>query len=194
MPLQRRDIRLATIAALTGGDAAPYATMAQDRVFDSRQDAYLHFQNRDVSPCIAVYTDGVEYRPINGALGAPYPMQTFCDLVIEMSLTGFSPDLSIDSAMEARLDLFESQVFEALFSTQRLYAEAWQTTFKRIHGIQSERLANAEHNTRIAQRDLVMKVEYDQRCLSLADAFPNLTELRFVATLNGEDIATGTVP
>mgnify|MGYP000330181047 CR=1 FL=1 len=190
MGQQRMNIRFATIAALTNTDAPPFPTMAEGRVYDSRQDPLMGASGQDsTGPNICVYTDSTKMRPINPQQKPFWPLTYRADLILEMSIGSQYDDLMTDREMEARLDLFESQVMQALFDPRVETAMSWQSTFKRMHEIESVRLANAEHNTRLAKRDLVFDLEYDGACADIASAFPRFERLSAILAIGDEQVA-----
>jgi len=186
MHSQRKSIRLAAIAALTNQDAPPFPTMAQDRVYDSRQDPLIHARGQSSLPCICVYTDSTQRTPVNQGHA---PFTGTIELILEMSLGGVGESIETDSELEGRLDDFEEQAIEALFGVAIEGAMSFAKTYKRIHKIDSLRLANSEHASRLAMRDLAILLEFNQSCKDVLCAFPKFERLHMLATLDGEKVA-----
>jgi len=182
---QRRDIRLGVVAALSNGGVEPFPTAAQDRVYDSRQDPLMNNEEGRNIPAMTVYTDSTKRDPISQ--GFP-PFNNRLHVIVEISVGGAGSLIETDSEMEAMLDAMEEQALKALFSPEEEGALQFRRMIKRVNGVESMRLANNSVNTRLAMRDLIIEVEYDQRCAPLSKAFPEFSKLH-VCTPTLPDLA-----
>ena len=184
---QRTDIRLGVIAALTNNASAPWPTFAEDRVYDSKQDVLFHAQGQADLPAITVYTDTTRRRPIQD--GTP-PFMSTLDIIIEMSIGGVGGRVETDAEIEEKLDVFEEQVLEAIFSGTSENAIKLRKMYKKVLQADSMRLANSESHSRLAMRDLVIVVEYNQSCATLSQQFPEFKKLYMCMgdAITGEEI------
>ncbi|MFG6500150.1 hypothetical protein [Sulfitobacter sp. 1A15106] len=137
-------------------------------------------------PAITVYTDTTKREPINQGRA---PFSHTLDIIIEMSLGGAGGEIETDAELEGKLDVFEEQVLAALFDITRPYALAFGKMFKKILGADSLRLANNDGATRLAMRDLMIQVEYDQRCADFTAAFSPLETVWQLNETKGEEVA-----
>lgn len=181
---QRKELRHGVVAALTNLGAAPFPTRAENRVFDSRQAPYV-VHDGDPLPAIAVYTDTTKRNPMTTE-GHP-PFETVQEIVIELSIGGSSGRIETDHELECALDDFEEEVLAALFDiSNREGARAFRQMYKRLTAVESMRLGNNTDATRLAMRDILLVVEFDQRqCGSLDRAFPLLKTLKMCFSEKG---------
>jgi hypothetical protein len=184
---QRTDIRLGVIAALTNNASAPWPTFAEDRVYDSKQDVLFHAQGQAELPAVTVYTDTTRRRPIQD--GTP-PFMSTLDVIIEMTIGGVGGKVETDAEIEEKLDIFEDQILEALFSGTSENAIKLRKMYKKVLQADSMRLANSESHSRLAMRDLVVTVEYNHRCATLSQQFPEFKKLYMCMgdAVTGEEI------
>ncbi len=183
---RRTDIRLGVIAAITNSKVPPYPTMAADRAFDSRQDPYALTAGDNALPGVTVYTDANRRVPSSG--GQP-PFINQLEIIIEMSLAAQGDKVETDAEMEAKLDIFEEQVLYALFGQDSPSAGPFRKMYGKVLSADSMRLANSDGNERLAMRDLILVIEYADRCWTLGRAFPEFSELRMCFNAEGEVIA-----
>jgi hypothetical protein len=156
--------------------------MAQDRVYDSRQDP--HIVGEGGLPVAVVYTDGTRYNPIQS--DTP-PFSTRIDIIIEISVDG--RNAKTDAELEAKLDLFEEQVKDALFDPRLESANRFIRMIDKVIGMESMRLANNDVQTRLAMRDLIIVVEVSPRCPSFKDVFPAMGAISMCFSADGKVIA-----
>lgn len=119
--MERTALRLATIAALLNGGSAPWPTIAQNRVFDSRMDDIKDLTAKQRAPVIVVRTNDDE----NMYSGSAWAGRQ-CRLDIEMSVVTAATETvdgkevrrldwpQTDSAAEAMLDVLEWQAWNAI--------------------------------------------------------------------------------
>ena len=185
---QRKDLRKAFVHALQNGGVDPFPTMAEERVFDSRQDPYI-VSSPDPLPAITVYTDTQKRQPMTTEGGAPFMSQL--EILIELVIGGVEDRIEIDRELEEKLDDFEEQVLKALFDITGETQQQLKLMFRKVVEISSMRLANNEGQRRLAMRDLIIVIEFDQRCKDLGTAFPQLNTLATTSSMNGEPLASG---
>jgi len=133
-------------------------------------------------PSATVYTDTTKRVPVSQ--GRP-PFANHLEVIIELSLGG-GLSRETDAEMERVLDLFEEQALFSLFDYTNPSANALGTMFKRVISVESMRLANSDSAQRLAMRDLLIVVDYDQRCQDLSTAFPKFERLWIDHKTGGE--------
>jgi len=187
MAIERTALRLAAVMALTNGFAAPYPTIAANRVFDSRVDPLEGLKRRDLVPIAIVYTDDDEGETLSHNNGGP-PFRHLVSLVFGLSIgmvgdledadgnplkdedgnaiTGLLP-IATEPELEAMLDLFEDQV-ERIF---RHPVNAWAARLSPVHDPQillrveswkSVRFVEREGQARLAARQITARVMLPQ--------------------------------
>lgn len=166
MSLERTALRLATVMALTNGMAAPFPTLAADRVFDSRMDPIEGLKEADLVPLVLVYTDDTDNAALSENNGGP-PWRTTVNLVMEISV-GMTAEIEgrltpvqigTEPELEAMLDLLEEQI-ERVFRTPASpwAARLWNEHLVRIESWSSARFVERDTNARLAVRQIVAKV------------------------------------
>ena len=170
--MNRAALRLATVAALTGGLQEPWPTMAKQLVYDSRNDAFSDETTEGLFPTVVVYTDRDDKPAATGSTARAGASRSV-DLRIEMAITTLARDdegvliagwPETDCDLEATLDLFEYQIEAALFGSGP-WALWWRDLFSST-GMTSERFADGGHGkVRLAARQLILNVKLAADCL-----------------------------
>lgn len=174
MSLNRLALRLATVLALSNNNSAPWPTMAEGRVYDSRLDPVEMLETADRKALIIVYTDGDKGTPQGaGSSDGVTGFTRTIDLVIEMAVAqpmldeGTDPGLvalQTDSQLEATLDAFEMQIKNALRGPAP-WAVQWKTLTRRIRTWDSARFAETDASRiRFSERRIVIEVEMADDC------------------------------
>lgn len=169
MSLERTALRIATVMALCNGHAAPWPTMAQNRVFDSKQDQITGLNPGDLVPIIIVSTDDDKGDEISGNNGGP-PFVQHCHLVFDISIgvaVKYTPDGAEDPVidlippqsepeLEAAIDLLEAQVKRVFRATSLVgtWGSQLQKTFLKVGDWQSHRFYERETNIRLVARQV----------------------------------------
>lgn len=175
MSLSRLMLRsLAVIALQKQDDDAVSPTMADDRVYDSRLDPLQFKKFSTDMPGIVVYTDDDDGTLVNRGSGDG-PYHRVVDLRVEITIgscgseEGSGDTLWLvpftDAELEAKLDLFETQVKWALFNyIHRAYTTAFRAFVVRVEKIASYASRDAESNNRFAQRRLHFSCVLNDDC------------------------------
>jgi hypothetical protein len=177
MSLERAALRLATVMALTNGFKAPWPTMAQNRVFDSRQDQIQGLKLGQVVPMIVVYTDDdIGHAIANNQDGPPFDHETH--LILEITLgqateyraEGESDPVLVlippqsDPELEAAIDALEAQVMRVF--RDRGMSGVWgaqlDTVINRIKSWDSKRFVDHETSIRLVSRQITVAVRLVQ--------------------------------
>ena len=166
MSLNRTALRLAALMALSNGFAAPYPTMAGDRVFDSRQDPIEGLKQGDLLPVLVLYTDddtGDSLSQNNG--GPPFDRRT--NFVMEISVAMWVEGdgeagltlVQSEPELDVQLDLFETQI-ERVFrvGNMSVWGIELNKVCNRIERWSSTRFIERESNVRYAARQLQLSV------------------------------------
>lgn len=176
MTLARTALRLATIAALKGDDAATGPTIANNRVYDSRiSDFSPETYPADALPSVVVLTDEDEGDALSSQNGGP-PFERMVKLVIEFAMvqgfdvaledggTEFVPGYpATDTEHEASLDLLEFQIKRRLADDPAAFSTLWRS-FTRVWKFDCHRQVMDDQGIKIAARILtwVCQVPDDQ--------------------------------
>lgn len=190
MSLERAALRLATVMALANGFAAPWPTMAQNRVFDSRQDQIQGLELGQVVPMIIVYTDDDTGHAIsNNHDGPPFDHETH--LILEITLgqaTQYKADDDSDPVLvlippqsdpelEAAVDAFEAQVMR-VFRDRGLsvWGQQLDAVINRIKSWESRRFVDRETSIRLVSRQITLAVRLVQPEDPRLDGDPGIPE------------------
>lgn len=193
--MERTAMRIATVAALQNGGAAPWPTLAEAGIFDSRSDAIDSVTEEGNMPAVIVRTDEDRFATTNSSVTG----QRAIEMRIECSIiTGARDDngdlkaswAETDAALEAFLDLMEYQVLDALFGASP-WAMWWRVMFK-----PGQRLSlpvwtqPGQGRTRLAIRELTISFPH-----AAGYCFPQPINL-LDATLDsdGAPVITATLP
>jgi hypothetical protein len=156
-------------------------TIAGARVYDTRLAPVPTDKVENIIPMIAVYTDIDRRRQMER--GAPAgSFKRSCDITLEISLGTWlqatAPDgspqaaigvLETDAELEALLDLFELQIFRALYSSENAFAVDLQSMVKEWLDWESMPGRTVEGNNKIAGRVLTITVEVADDCRPAGD-------------------------
>jgi hypothetical protein len=176
MSLERAALRLATVMALTNGFKAPWPTMAQNRVFDSRQDQIQGLEVGQVVPMIVVYTDDdIGHAIANNQDGPPFDHETH--LILEITLgqaTEYKADddrdpvlvlipPQSDPELEAAIDALEAQVMR-VFRDRGLstWGQQLGAVINRVKSWDSKRFVDHETSIRLVSRQITVAVRLVQ--------------------------------
>lgn len=187
MSLERTALRLGMAMALSNAYSAPFPTIAQDRVYDSRIDAVQGLEVGDMAPMVIIFTDDDDRDQLSHVNGGP-PWKQCVNLILELSigmvavltdendqpmtddkgvpLHTLVPGIQTEPELEAMLDLFEAQV-ERLF---RQPVNAWSarvtpengTLVARIESWNSKRYVEREAQNRLAARQVIIRCQLPQ--------------------------------
>lgn len=177
MSLERAALRMATVMALSNGFAPPWPTMAQNRVFDSRQDQIQGLEIGQIVPMIVAYTDDdVGHAIANNHDGPPFDHETH--LILEITLgqaaeykadDASDPVLVLippqsDSELEAAIDALEAQVMRVF--RDRMLSGPWgkhlDSVINRIKSWDSKRFVDHETSIRLVSRQITVSVRLVQ--------------------------------
>jgi len=173
--MNRTALRLSTVAALSGGGAAPFPTMANQYVYDSRQDDIVDLSPEIRRPVIVVRTDDDErtYLTPQGAPSRAMSRRSI-NLKVEISVIAAAIEQDgtpvvgwpeTDSELEAMLDLMEYQV-EAALRGSTVWAMWWQHLWS-LEDWSSLPFFDVsdEGNARLAAREIRVRIRAKGECL-----------------------------
>lgn len=171
--MNRLALRLMTKGTLLSGGPAPYATMAGERIFDSRREDWNDFKPEDRGPAIVIRTDN-DHREHQRT---DYDIIRRTELRIEFAIwEAFREDGSetyvpgwpaTDAQLEAMLDLFEYQWNAQLFGSHP-WAVGWRQMFVRETYISSPMYLDTDFGrVKMAAREAVMTLALSPDCLPL---------------------------
>lgn len=161
MSLIRLQLRTATVTALIGNPDAP-ATMAGPLVFDSKMDPLNLDEGEVTVPAIIVYSDETTLVQSNTGKGGASFSAAETKLVIDLAVTTFtkgaSKIITTDPELEAVLDIFEWQVWQALTNPYAATTAPWSALVKAVTEYSSVPGRAAEQSNRVAMRQITMTV------------------------------------
>lgn len=171
MSLQRLRLRAAFVRCLSNDGIAPFPTIADQRVFDTRIGE-IEERKDALLPFIAVYTDGDQRQQL--ARGDPRP--TFArtiDVVIELAIGTWGLEAGTmvfmapetDAELEALLDLLELQIWSALFDQVSPHATAVQHLVKEWVGWDSIPGRSPHGTNKITARQLTITCRVADDCI-----------------------------
>ncbi len=167
MSLERAALRLAATMALSNGFAAPYPTIAQGRVFDSRQDPIEGLTVGSIVPTIILYTDDDSGMSLSANNGGP-PFLHQVSLVMELTLGIAEADETgaigitlpySEPELDATLDAFEAQVSRVFQMQAGPWGELLGKCLLKIDSWSSTRFVDREANIRLASRQITASVK-----------------------------------
>lgn len=182
MSLERTALRLATVMALANGFRAPWPTMAQGRVFDSRLDPLqiVDLKSDDVLPVITVITDDDKGSSLSDNNGGP-PFEHTVTLSIDISIgmvgeidekLAFVSMPQSEPELEAMLDLFERQIKSALIDPVAAWTAQFTANCRRMLDWSSIRYVESDSNVRLAARRLNASVMLQHEDLTILQTVP----------------------
>lgn len=168
MSLQRALLRTRFVSALKNH------TIAGGRVFDTRMSPLQETKPQDFLPLIAVYTDNDKRSQIEG--GAPAGgFRRMIDVTLAYSIGSWAEVpadgeipagmaygfFETDSELEMVLDLFELQIWRALYADG---ADALQGMVKQFHSFESTPGRDDSGQNKISARQLTISCEVADDC------------------------------
>lgn len=173
--LSRTALRLATVLALSNANAAPWPTIAEGRVYDSRIDPIdlARDDKRDRLPLIIVRTE-TDTGMNTGAAAGIISLARDVALDIEIGVGSWVtlegvPDpafgtIETDAEVEAMLDLLEHQVLAALTAPTR-WAGLWTGLVRAVRSWSSNRYSDPDTaRLRYAERRIGLSVQLVAEC------------------------------
>ncbi|MBN9308725.1 MAG: hypothetical protein J0I99_00725 [Devosia sp.] len=166
MSLNRLVLRTAGVTALNNFGVGPFPTLAGPHIYDSKIEP-VDSVDKDVAyPMCVIYTDYDRNAVAHRELTEPRSLTITFELLIGiLSRDDQTPNYTLnmpvtDSELEASLDIFEFQIFEAL-RADNAAANVFRTICYGPKQITSRRGATTEGGTKIAAR----QVTYEADCL-----------------------------
>lgn len=168
MSLNRLLLRISAVTAIAGFYRAPWPTLAERLVFDSKVEPIENMEADVVYPLIVVYTDyDKNHIPHQELKHTSRTMTVTFELLMAVRHMEENPDAeyvlkmpSTDSELEASLDVMEAQLFQAL-SADNSAANCFRSLAWGVENVVSRRGATTEGGTKIAAR----QVTYEARVL-----------------------------
>ncbi len=165
MSFNRYIARIAAVQAISNFGVAPWPTIAGNRVFDSKIEPVEETQADQLVPVCVVYTDYDKngWRLGQAQFGDRMLTFTFELLVVQRQPgEGEEPDVLLypetDSELESALDIFESQLGEALMA-DNVAANAFRYFTIRPIEVISRRGATVEGGRRLAARQITLETK-----------------------------------
>lgn len=158
MSLARTALRIAACRALRG------ATIAENRVFDSRIGEIDFTEATERLPLVIVTTDDEEITQIEGLdiIGAPSVLDLVFDMSIATTITLENGDNDVavgqtDATLELALDILARQVIRTLQTSTTPWADLFRRLCLKVETLTARRGADAREGVRFAARQIVMQ-------------------------------------
>lgn len=180
-------LRILTCDALSYKQGNQYATIAENRVHDTALD---DLDARDeLAPCLLVYTDSG-----NANLSGQNPdvIATYFDVKLRIELliyghySGFGKYVNDDRFLSIMLDVFEQQVFDALFKARNEKAQKFRDNIVFKSSLNTSTQKNTESDVKILTSMFDIDIQlptqfnssmYQQDRVSILDSYPNYISL-----------------
>lgn len=195
MMVARTILRMLAVRALSNNFTAPYPTIANAKIYDSRLDDFDVYVtgSEDPVPRVGVYTANQKFEFGGGQAPKIIQANNDIEIMIEISVFGFkSMDgeieglMSNDQYLSAKLDILETQIFDALFRGDNEHTKAFRDFVSCIMSVESVDDMGAEGQHKIAMRTLILQLRvkqalcnerYDPDTSLWIDLYPELKNL-----------------
>lgn len=183
-------LRILACNALADKQGNQYATIAENRVYDTRlDDLDARIAGGDIAPSISIYT-GEGSAGLNGQ--NPNHIATYFNTKLQIELTifggyaGFGIYGNEDRFLAFMISIFEQQVFDALFKAQNANAQAFRKNFALKSDYQSMTLDNSNSERKILEQRIEIDIQlpeqynssvYPQDRIDIFDYYPNYVNL-----------------
>lgn len=175
---------------MTDKQANQYATIAENRIWDTRlDDLDARIDGDDLAPSISIYTG-------EGGLGIggqnPNHIATYASTKLQIELTifggyaGFGTFNNSDRFLSLMISVFEQQIFDALFKAQNANAEAFRERVNFTGNWNSVTLDNSTTERKIIEQRIEMDIQlpeqynsspYPQDRIDIFDYYPEYVNL-----------------
>ena len=167
MIVNRMVLRLAAVNALTNFGQAPFPTLVENMVFDSRIEPVEDFKEEEILPVVVIYTDyDKDHWPHRSAMNKDRVLTVTFELLLAQ-VTEAPPNAgqpgsfvvrypNTDSAIETALDMLEVEIADAL-AADNPAANCWKHLITRHVAVVSRRGATVEGGTKLAARQVTVE-------------------------------------
>lgn len=192
-------LRILACNALAYSQDNTYATIAENRVYDTELDdvdARTESNDTDTSdnknelaPRILVYTDGSDVafnRQSLNSFASYANVKLKIELVIFGSYEGFGQYNNSNRFLAIISDTFEQQVFDALFKAQNEHAQKFRDFVASASNLQSNNVMDSDSDKKILVKSLEFDVQlheqynnsvYAQDRQNILDSYPDYVNL-----------------
>ncbi len=183
-------LRMITCNALLYRQGNQYSTIAENRVYDTRlDDLDARIEGGDIAPSISIYT-GEGLTGINGQntnhIAGYHNTKLQMELTIFGGWSGFGIYGNQDRFLSFMINIFEQQVFDALFKAQNPQAQKFRDTFQVKGDLQSITLNNSDADRKIFEQRIEIDIQlpeqynssvYPQDRVDILDYYPEYVNL-----------------
>lgn len=183
-------LRILACDALAYKQGNQYATIAENRVYDTELDD-LDSRNdgTELAPRILVYTDSgeINFNRQNPNIFASYgTVKLKIELVILGNYKNFNQYKNINRFLSILSDVFEQQVFDAFFKAQNEKAQKFRDFITLAGNLQSSAVMDSESDKKILVKALEMDIQlpeqytnsvYPQDRIDIFDYYPDYVNL-----------------
>jgi hypothetical protein len=163
MSLNRLAVRTAFVTACNNFGATPYPTLAGPHIFDSKIEPVDSVKPDIAYPMGVIYTDydkdGLAHQElIQGDRLMTVTIELLIGIVKKQEeVEGYTVHFPVtDSELEASLDIFEAQIWEALRADNSA-ANTFRTICYGVEQVISRRGASTEGGTKVAARQITLE-------------------------------------
>jgi hypothetical protein len=183
-------LRILACNALSYKQGTQYATIAKELVYDTElDDLDARDDGSELRPRILIYTDSGS-ADLSGQnpsyIATYYNVKLRIELIIFGGYQGFGVDCNEDRFLAIILDVFEQQVFDALFKAQNSHAEKFRNSIVFKSGLQSIPAKDSQSDRKILSTALEIDIQlpeqytsgiYPQDRIDIFDYYPNYVNL-----------------
>lgn len=183
-------LRILACNALSDRQGNQYATIAENRVYDTRlDDLDARIAGGDIAPSISIYT-AEGSADLNGQ--NPSHVATYFNTKLQIELTifggyaGFGIYNNEDRFLAFMISVFEQQVFDALFKAQNNNAQEFRKRVNFTGSWQSMTLDNSNSDRKILEQRIEIDIQlpeqynssvYQQDRIDIFDYYPDYVNL-----------------
>lgn len=164
-----------------------YATIAEDRVYDTAlEDLDARGSH---APCILIYTDNSS-ADLNGQnpnyIATYFNVKLKIELIVFGGYSGFGQYVNDDRFLSIILDIFEQQVFDAIFKSQNELAQDIRDkiVFKSDFNVVTSKESDSDTKILISTLDVDIQlpiqytnIPYSENAISVLDYYPEYADL-----------------
>jgi hypothetical protein len=182
-------LRLLIKDALANKFTAPYPTLAQNNIYDTKiSEVQAEKHKENLTPLILIYTDNIKMDgPQEENHPANFKLKQEIIVTIESFVFGGTGKLANhDAYLAVRSDALVTQIMDALFKTPNNYAERFQEYISSFSAVThtTEYLPAPEMQTIIKTTEFTVKIcdtytsePYNETILKFIDLYPEYKDL-----------------
>ena len=165
-------LRILLCNALADKQGNQYATIAENRVHETElDDLDARNEGADLSPCILIYTDSSSTGNLNGQntsnLSTYVIVKVKIELIIFGGYAGFGLHNNNDKFLSILSDVFEQQVYDALFKAQNENAQKFRDKATLASSLQVTPTNDSQSQRKIFSKMIEIDIQLPEQYNSL---------------------------